>query len=113
MALTRVRYKGMSDVRIMSKADLASVGIGVDGQLKWEPKNHWSVFIEDISDELLEIFKNDGTFTVEEVDEETGKTVQTIVKGARLDDTGSTVVDATTGQKSTAATGKTGRGSST
>jgi hypothetical protein len=111
MALTSVKYLGQSDVRVMSKKDLADAGVSVDGQLRWERKNRWEVFVEDPSDRLLEILKEEGTFTVSDVDEETGKKVKEIVKGAPLDDTGQRVVDATKGQ--TAPTGNTGRGSST
>lgn len=125
MALTRVRYKGLSDVRIMSKKDLADLGIAVDGDLVWDSvgkarggflkarNDLTGLFIEDPSDELLDLLKQEGTFTVEEVDEETGKTVQTFVRGSAKDDTGDTVVDGVTGESSTRTTGRTGRGSST
>lgn len=113
MSLVKVRYKGLSDVRVMSKRDLASAGVEVDGELRWEPKNHHTVHIDGMSERLEEVLRNEGTFTIEEVDEETGKTVKTIVKGKPVDDTGATVVDGTTGQTSTSPSGRTGRGRST
>lgn len=101
MSLVKVRYKGLSDVRVMSKADLAAAGVGVSGQLKWDRTNRWVQYVENPSDALLEVLAAEGTFTVEEVDAETKKTVKHFVQGQELDDTGATVVDGTTGQKST------------
>jgi hypothetical protein len=121
MALVRVRYKGLPDVRIMSKRDLADVGVSVDGDLVWDSvgkarggvlkgrNDLTGVFIEDPSDELLTLLKQEGTFTVEEVDAETRETVQTVVRGSAIDDTGQEVVD----KSATATTSRTGRGSST
>lgn len=100
MALSKVRYKGLSDVRVMSQKDLAAAGVGVDRDLRWDPSNRRTIFVEDLSDDLLKIFREEGTFTVSEVDAETGKTVQEFVKGAPLDDTGSVVKDGNTGQTS-------------
>lgn len=105
MALTKIRYKGLSDERVMSKADLNAAGVGVDGQLKWDRSNRHVVYVDGMSERLEELLREEGTFTIEEVDEETGKTVKTIVKGKALDDTGATVVDGTTGQKSTKGSG--------
>jgi hypothetical protein len=110
MSLFKVRYKGLSDIREMSKKDLAGVGVGVDGNLRWARPNdgvwgaHNVVFIENPSDELLEVFKNEGTFTVTEVqDSEDGpKEGQTVVQGSVLDDTGSVIRDTTTGAESNA-----------
>lgn len=121
MALVRVRYKGLSDVRVMSKKDLADAGVGVDGKLEWNRDNRHTVVIDGMSERLEEILRSEGTFTIEEVDEETGRSVKTIVKGEPLDDTGAIVRDGTTGEQSerpsgggeTSTTGSTGRGRST
>lgn len=111
MTLTRVQYKGLSDVREMSKKDLAEVGVFLDTNLRFERSNRHTMFVQDPSDELLAILKEEGTFTVSEVDEETGKTVQTIVKhdASKADDTARNVVNGGTGRTS----GSTGRGRST
>jgi hypothetical protein len=109
MTLVKVRCKGLSDVRVMSKADLAAAGVEVESQLKWDRTNLHTVHIDGMSERLEEILTQEGTFTIEEVDEETGKTVKTIVKGSAKDDTGQTVVD----KSQTAPTGPTGRGRST
>lgn len=106
MALTRIRYRGLSDVRVMSKRDLASAGVGVESELKWDRTNRHTVVVENMSEVLEDLLKAEGTFTIEEIDAETGKTVQTIVKATKADDTGATVVDGTTGQKSTKGSGK-------
>jgi len=106
MSVVEVRYKGLSDVREMSKKDLADAGVTVDGPLRWEPKNGWKVHVENPSDRLLEIFKTEGTFSVSEVDAK-GAKGRSLVKDdpSKSDDTGSTVVDGSTGQKSSQATG--------
>lgn len=113
MALIKVRYKGLSDVRVMSVKDLSEAGVSVESKLEWNPGNRHTVHIDGMSERLEEILRAEGTFTIEEVDEKSGETVKTIVKGKPMDDTGSTVVDGTTGQTSVKATGKTGKGRST
>jgi hypothetical protein len=105
MALVKVRYKGLSDVRVMSVQDLKAAGVSVESKLQWDPENRHVVYIDGMSETLEALFREEGTFTIEEVDEKDGKTVKTIVKGKPLDDTGSTVVDGTTGQKSVKGSG--------
>jgi len=117
MAVHKVTYKGLSDIRIMTKKELADQqGIGMEGDLVWDKTKHGPVpfiFIEDASDELLSLFRSEGTFTVQEVDESGAPQGTPVVKGAPLDDTGSTVVDKTKGTTSTRSSGRTGAGSST
>lgn len=100
MALMRVRYHGLSDRREMSKKDLAGVGIHLGADLTWN--RNGSVVIKDPSDDLLALFKAEGTFKVEEIDEK-GTPVgdAPIIEHTKVDDTGDTVVDGNTGQKST------------
>ena len=106
MSLVKVRYKGLSDIREMSKKDLADAGVGVDGDLRWaRPGNgpwgvHNVVYVENPSDELMEVFKMEGTFTVTDVSEEGAPEGEPIITGQALDDTGSFVRDNTTGQES-------------
>lgn len=110
MALTLIRYKGLSDVRIISKKDLGDVEVYLDSGLRWDRQNLWKQYVQDPSDDLLELLKNEGTFIVEEVSEEDGKSVkQTIVQNdtSKADDTGRQVI------QGTPPTGRTGRGSST
>ena len=105
MALTRVRYKGLSDVRLVKAADLKPRGIKIDGELKWSRENGWSVVVDGMTEEMETWLKEEGTFTIEEIDQQTGKTVKNIVTASRADDTGNTVVDKTTGQKSVKGSG--------
>lgn len=139
MSLHRVVYKGLSDIREMSKKDLKAAGVEVGATLRWDKTTHGrrpAVILQDISDRMLEIFQEEGTFTVTEIDEETMQEQggEPIIVGNAIDDTGAVVVDGTTGQRSTAgepdadaapvstaapgagtaaATGSTGRGRST
>jgi hypothetical protein len=102
MSLHQVKYVGLSDVRLMSQKDLSDAGVGVDGQLKWDRRNAFTLYVENPSDRLLEIFKLEGTFTVQEVDADSGDLVgQPVVKGRALEREANTVRDGNTGQTST------------
>lgn len=107
MALFKVRYKGLSDIREISKKHLADDrGVGVDGDLRWARPGdgqygvHNVVYIDSPSDELLEILKTEGTFTVSEVKDgdEPGEH-EPIITGHELDDTArsNVVKDSTSG----------------
>lgn len=101
MTLVRVRYKGLSDERIIRSKDLKDHGVAVDATLTWNRGNNFSVVVDGMSGELESILRSEGTFSVEEVSPEDGKAVKVIVTATRLDDTNSAVVvDGTTGQKS-------------
>lgn len=108
MSVHKVEYKGLSDVRRMSKKDLNDAGVGVDNDLEW---NRFTMgrrpvlYVENISDRLREVLKDEGTFTVTEVKEENLQEiegVEPIVDGQELDDTGRIVRDGVTGQTSEA-----------
>lgn len=107
MSLHRVQYKGLSDIREMSKKDLKDAGVDVGASLVWDKTRNGrlpSVYLQDISDRMMEILKEEGTFTVTEIDQETMQEQggEPIVVGEALDDTGNIVVDGTTGQRSAA-----------
>lgn len=103
MALYKIRYKGLSDVREMSQSDLKKAGVdGISGSLKFEAKNMFSQVVDGMTDRLKEILDAEGTFTIEEFDGDTGKMTKIISVGEVMDDTAATVVDSTTGQVSTA-----------
>jgi hypothetical protein len=106
MAIHKVVYRGLSDIRIMSKKDLADQqGVGMEGDLVWDKTKQGhrpAVFIEDVSDRLLEVFREEGTFTVTEVNDRGNEVGNApIIKGAELDDTGRVLRDGTTGETST------------
>lgn len=95
MALTRVKYVGLSDERIMSKRDLAGAGIGMESGLHWHAGNRRTLYVDGISDEFLELLKAEGTFQVDAVDDKGEVQEKDIVKGAALDDTGNRVSETT------------------
>lgn len=102
MALIRVRYKGLSDIREMSQKDLAAAGVSLDSGLRFDHTNKADgILIEDPSDRLLEIFRDEGTFTVSHKDVEAGEGETVILQGEPLDDTGGTIIDTTKGRAST------------
>lgn len=102
MALYKIRYKGLSDVREMSRKALKDAGVpGIGGDLVWDRSNNHTVHVDSMSERLEEILRSEGTFNIEEVDKKTGESVKVITdEGTALDDTGSVVVDGSTGQKS-------------
>jgi hypothetical protein len=150
MALVRIKYKGLSDVRVINKKDAASVGVTLSQDLVWDrigaraggnipgvkrpdfPNAARGIVVDGLSDDLLAALKSEGTFTITEINDD-NTDGDDIITGEALDDTGSAVVDATTGQKSvkgesnadadpvpsgtaaggSAPTGSTGKGSST
>lgn len=100
MAKVRVYYKGLSDVREISKKHLSEAhGIDVSEDLVWS--NLKPAINIDINDELLAVLKNEGTFKISEIQDD-GTIGDDIVTATVKDDTvtAATVVDADTGQKS-------------
>jgi hypothetical protein len=103
MAMTKVRYKGASDVRILPADQLAERGVkGIEQDLVFGPENRWAVEV-DMTPELEEILRADGAFKVEPMTDsgettttDAGDPLQTSTEG--VDDTGNTVVDGDSGQ---------------
>ena len=52
-ANTFVKYVGTSDNRVLSKEDLAALGIEYDSGLAWTPENDWTVEVTSGAAELL------------------------------------------------------------
>jgi hypothetical protein len=112
MALVRIRYKGLSDVRIITVKDAERHGVKLDKDLVWDsvgqayggqlrfPNTATGVVVDGLSDELEKVLRAEGTFTITEVNKGDLSDGQEIVSGQALDDTGNVVKDATTGQKS-------------
>lgn len=104
MALYKIRYKGLSDVRQMSQKDLKDAGVlGIGGDLEWSAKNQKTVYVENMSKSLESILRTEGTFTISEVDER-GDDITVVMDGEALDDTtrSNVVTDQTTGQSAKA-----------
>lgn len=117
MALVRIRYKGLSDVRAITAQDLAQFGIQTDQDLVWDsvgrlaggdvpginrpdrPNAARGIVVEGLSDDLLEALSKEGTFTITEINDD-NTDGDDIVTGQALDDTGSRVVLGETGQVS-------------
>jgi hypothetical protein len=147
MALFRIRYKGLSDVRSISVKDAEKHGVQLSEDMVWDnagsvvggemaginrPKHSnkaRGIVVEGLSDELLKVLRDEGTFTISEIKDDNTEG-DPIVTGSALDDTGSVVRDGTTGQETSKgdpdanadpvasagvgrATGQTGKGRST
>jgi hypothetical protein len=100
MAKARVRYKGFSDVREITAAQLEPLGIHVSADLVFDRSNNFTMVIN-LNDELTDIFRKEGTFTISEIKDD--HTIgDEIVTATLADDTAvaATVVDGDTGQKS-------------
>jgi len=116
MALYRIRYKGLSDVRSISVKDAEKHGIKLSQDLVWDnqgenvggpvpgikrPKNAnpRGVVVDGLSDEFLDVLRKEGTFTVTEIKDDNTEGDE-IITGEALDDTGDVVRDTTSGQES-------------
>ncbi len=117
MALVRIRYKGLSDVRAISVKDAERHGVTLSEDLVWDhigeeaggpvpgikrPKKanaSRGIVVDGLSDDLLKVLRDEGTFTISEIKDDNTDGDE-IITGQPLDDTGSAVVDSTTGQKS-------------
>ena len=93
MANVKVRYKGMSDVRILPADQLKERGVtGIDEDLVFGPQNMWSQTVP-MSDELESILRSDGAFTIEPLkDDGTSDADNPAVEAVAADDTANTVV---------------------
>jgi len=91
MADVKVRYKGMSDVRILPADQLKERGVkGIDEDLVFGPNNMWAQTVP-MSDELEAILRQDGAFSIEPVTD-SGEPGDEVVTATGEDDTGNTVV---------------------
>lgn len=94
MALTKIRYKGLSDERTMTKKELGDAGHAVDNGLHFHRGNAWTQYMESPSDDMLAMLKSDGNFTVTDADagDADGATI-VAHDPTKADDTGKAVVD--------------------
>jgi hypothetical protein len=98
MAEMIVRYKGAADTRIMAADELKLHDVNVPEDLVFSRSNLWRIKME-VPDALEAILRMDGAFRLEAVND-AGMAGETVVDGTRTDDTGATVVDGSTGQRS-------------
>lgn len=101
MAQVKVRYKGVSDRRVITQKELKERNISVDKDLVFETRNGWSQVL-DAPDELVKLLKDQPGFTISEV-KDSGEIGDEIISASSVDDTAdSTIQDTTTGQTTTA-----------
>lgn len=93
MALTKIRYKGLSDERIMTRKELGDAGYTVDKGLHFHRGNHWAQVMDSPTDEFLDMLKRDGNFTVEDAEAGEGAAAIMTADPSKADDTGKTVID--------------------
>lgn len=100
MANMKVRYKGLSDVRRITKKDLEPHGVVIDRDLEFSRSNNFAMNI-DLNDALTAILKNEGTFSITEIKDD-GTAGDEVVKATMADDSAvaATAKDADTGQSS-------------
>lgn len=125
MALVAVRYKGLSDIREITKKQWLAEDVAVSKDTVWDRSNRFTVYV-DATDRMMEVFKQEEHFQVSEVtDDNTERVVIEASNPAREPDV---IVDGRTGQREdvkhetplagsagagTSKAGSTGRGSST
>jgi hypothetical protein len=66
MAKARVYYKGFSDVREITAKQLEPLGISIDKDLVFHRGNSFAMNV-DLNDELTKVLRNEGTFTISEI----------------------------------------------
>lgn len=90
----KVRFKGIADVRTISKKDLEAAGIEGVEDLRWDRANLFSVEL-DANDKLEELLRREGHFTISKVTDDGG---DALVSGATNPNTeGDVLVDGNTG----------------
>lgn len=95
MALIRVRYKGIADVREITAKQLKdNNGVIVDNDMVWNRANGFSVVV-DANDRLEEVLREQGHFTISTVDDAGGEKV--VAKASDPDNEGDILVDGDTG----------------
>jgi hypothetical protein len=100
MAKVKVRYKGLSDERIIGRKDLADRNISVPKDLVFNQFNFKTMII-DMNDDLEQVLRGEGTFTISAVTDQETDGLE-VVEATKLDDTADAaeVRDETTGQRS-------------
>jgi len=92
MAEVKVRYKGLSDERIIPASDLQERGVtGIDKDLRWWIGNHWALTLP-MSEELEAILRADGSFSFDPVKDDGTNDGDNADNTRTVDDTGNTVV---------------------
>ena len=99
MALVEVRYKGLSDVREITKKQwLDQQGVEVSRDTVWHAGNRFTQVI-DANDRMLEVLKAEGHFSVKEINDDNSLGDE-IVTASEPDREPDVVVDGNTGQRS-------------
>lgn len=120
MANMKVQYVGGSDFRHISAKDLEGLGItvsaepvpravrvmlgqhGIDAKtddLVFHPYNGWAL-VMDVSESLEKLLRNEGTFTLSKVNDDGSVEVEAVALDPTADEERGTLVDNTTGAKS-------------
>ena len=73
MSLIKVRYKGVADVRTITRKQFASVGVTVDKDVEWNRSNSFTVVL-DTNERMEEVLREQGHFTLSTLDSGTGET---------------------------------------
>lgn len=96
MSLIKVRYKGLSDVREITKKQWASVGVVVDSDTVWDRSNGWAVVV-DSNERLEEVLREQGNFQISALDDAGGEKIVARALDPNAEE-GDVVVDGDTGQ---------------
>lgn len=97
MGLIDVKYKGLSDVRTITKKNWEQEGVGVPVDTTWDASNRWTLRI-DATDRMVEVLKAQGHFQVSEVTDDGSRKV--LFEASEPDREPDIVVDGATGQRS-------------
>jgi hypothetical protein len=76
MALMKVQYVGISDVRQILPSELKAHGVAIDKKIVWDHYNQYSVVL-DVNERFEQILRDQGHFTLTAVDND-GKDVEVV-----------------------------------
>ena len=100
MALMKVRYKGIADVRIIHAKDVKDAhGVEMDRDVEWSRANNFAV-VMDVSPQMEEILRAQGHFSLHALKDD-GSESEVVATATDPGNEGDVIADSTTGAKTT------------
>lgn len=98
MALMKVRYKGIADVRILHARDVKEAhGITMDNDVTWSRTNNFAV-VMDVSPQMEEVLRAQGHFSLHALKDD-GSESEVVAVATDPDNEGDQIVDSASGTK--------------
>jgi hypothetical protein len=95
MGLIEVKYKGLSDIRTITKKNWEQEGVGLDKDTTWDASNRFTLLI-DANERMEEVLRAQGHFQLSKVDDAGNREV--FAEATEPDREPDVIVDGNTGQ---------------